>query len=231
MSGRPNRSSDTKPGKDGRLGVARAKGEFTMGRPRPHVASHMTLTTALNRLRGYTKACDMPSENDMELAEELEKNQLLKKPKLPFGNLTDLAFRELQEAERLQQERRCPSLRSIPRFYERKAAPLDESTSLRPRVLREARSRLLQRKSSKELLDEEEPWRRGTRVMCRRGLGNMGSISVATPSPPALSGGEAGALRPSPKAGRRTLAPALCQTGGRRISPQDGRRRCVATGV
>ena len=35
------------------------------------------------------------------------------------------------------------------------AAPLDESTSLRPRVLREARSRLLQRKSSKELLDEE----------------------------------------------------------------------------
>lgn len=108
-----------------------------MGRPRPHVASHMTLTTALSRLRGYTKGCDMPSENDMEVAE-------------------DLAFHKVQEEERLQQERRCPSLRSIPRFYERKAAPVDESTSLRPRVLREARSRLLQRKSSKELLDEED---------------------------------------------------------------------------
>ena len=35
--------------------------------------------------------------------------------------LQDLAFHKVQEEERLQQERRCPSLRSIPRFYERKA--------------------------------------------------------------------------------------------------------------
>eukprot|EP00434_Breviolum_minutum_P044912 symbB.v1.2.040171.t1/scaffold6829.1/size15197/1 len=97
----------------------------------------MTLPNALNRLRGYTRGNDLPSENEMELAE-------------------DLRFQELQELEREKQERRCPSLKSIPRFYERKAAPLDESTSLRPRVLREARSRLLQRKSSKELLDEED---------------------------------------------------------------------------
>ncbi|CAE7335954.1 ppp2r3c [Symbiodinium natans] len=79
----------------------------------------------------------MPDDDDMEFLEEAE-------------------FQKIQELERQEEERRCPSLRSIPRFYERKAAPLDESTSLRPRVLREARSRLLQRKSSRELLDEED---------------------------------------------------------------------------
>jgi len=68
----------------------------------------------------------------------------------------EVEYQKLQEIEREEAEQRCPSLRSIPRFYERKAAPLDESTSLRPRVLREARSHLLQRKSSKELLDEED---------------------------------------------------------------------------
>lgn len=108
-----------------------------MVRLREKHGNFMTLPNALNRLRGHTRGNDLPSENEMELAE-------------------DLRFQELQELEREKQERRCPSLKSIPRFYERKAAPLDESTSLRPRVLREARSRLLQRKSSKELLDEED---------------------------------------------------------------------------
>ncbi|CAK9100514.1 Serine/threonine-protein phosphatase 2A regulatory subunit B'' subunit gamma [Durusdinium trenchii] len=97
----------------------------------------LNLSNALLRLRGYTKGYELPSEEDMEMAEEA-------------------AFRELQELEREKEEQRCPSLRSIPRFFQRKAAPLDESTSLRPRVLREARSRLLQRKTSKELLDEED---------------------------------------------------------------------------
>ncbi|CAK9098498.1 unnamed protein product [Durusdinium trenchii] len=68
----------------------------------------------------------------------------------------EAAFRELQELEREKEEQRCPSLRHVDLREEADAAPLDESTSLRPRVLREARSRLLQRKTSKELLDEED---------------------------------------------------------------------------
>jgi len=42
--------------------------------------------------------------------------------------LQDLAFHKVQEEERLQQERRCPSLRSIPRFYERKATTVSTNT-------------------------------------------------------------------------------------------------------
>lgn len=91
----------------------------------------------LQRLRGINTNYDMPSDEYMEQLEEAE-------------------FQKIQERERQEEERRCPSLRSIPRFYERKAAPLDGTTSLRARVLREARSRLLQRKSQKELLDEED---------------------------------------------------------------------------
>eukprot|EP00931_Biecheleriopsis_adriatica_P110746 TRINITY_DN85040_c0_g1_i1.p1 TRINITY_DN85040_c0_g1~~TRINITY_DN85040_c0_g1_i1.p1 ORF type:complete len:473 (+),score=137.82 TRINITY_DN85040_c0_g1_i1:113-1531(+) len=97
----------------------------------------LRLDDAIQRLQGYTGGCAPPTQADMERAEEVE-------------------YQKLQEIEREEAEQRCPSLRSIPRFYERKAAPLDESTSLRPRVLREARSHLLQRKSSKELLDEED---------------------------------------------------------------------------
>ena len=47
--------------------------------------------------------------------------------------LQDLAFHKVQEEERLQQERRCPSLRSIPRFYERKATTGFQRTRGRPR--------------------------------------------------------------------------------------------------
>lgn len=62
----------------------------------------------------------------------------------------------MQNKEREEEERRCPSLRSIPRFYVRKASPLDESNSLKPRVMREARTQHLNRKTSGELLDEED---------------------------------------------------------------------------
>lgn len=65
-------------------------------------------------------------------------------------------FSKIEEAERREAEKRCPSLRSIPRFYERKASPLDESNSLRPRILREARAYMLQRKSNEELLEEDD---------------------------------------------------------------------------
>jgi len=92
---------------------------------------------ALDRLRGYKGDVPPRSQQEMEANEEKE-------------------FQKIQELERLSAEARCPSLRSIPRFYEGKASSLDESSTLRPRVLREARSHLLQRKSSKELLDEED---------------------------------------------------------------------------
>ncbi|CAK9100381.1 Serine/threonine-protein phosphatase 2A regulatory subunit B'' subunit gamma [Durusdinium trenchii] len=129
MAGRPEK------GAKGRLDVARAK-KLVKFSKRTSVVSVMTQYQS-NEEMGYTKGYELPSEEDMEMAEEA-------------------AFRELQELEREKEEQRCPSLRSIPRFFQRKAAPLDESTSLRPRVLREARSRLLQRKTSKELLDEED---------------------------------------------------------------------------
>ncbi|OLQ07338.1 Serine/threonine-protein phosphatase 2A regulatory subunit B'' subunit gamma [Symbiodinium microadriaticum] len=64
--------------------------------------------------QGINTNYDMPSDEYMEQLEEAE-------------------FQKIQERERQEEERRCPSLRSIPRFYERKAAPLDETTSLRVR--------------------------------------------------------------------------------------------------
>eukprot|EP00930_Biecheleria_cincta_P014723 TRINITY_DN12540_c0_g1_i4.p1 TRINITY_DN12540_c0_g1~~TRINITY_DN12540_c0_g1_i4.p1 ORF type:complete len:478 (-),score=98.37 TRINITY_DN12540_c0_g1_i4:356-1789(-) len=104
----------------------------------------LTLANAIERLQAANAGgADVPTEQSMEATEEEE-------------------FQKIQEQEQREAEERCPSLRSIPRFYERKAAnsqstpPDEESTSLRPRVLREARSQLLQRKSSKELLDEED---------------------------------------------------------------------------
>jgi len=95
------------------------------------------LEEAIGRLRSFNRHTAPPSGEEVERAEEDE-------------------FRILQEREREDEERRCSTLRSIPRFYERKAAPVDESNNLRPRVMREARTLLLNRKSNEELLDEED---------------------------------------------------------------------------
>uniref|UniRef100_A0A7S1WIZ3 Serine/threonine-protein phosphatase 2A regulatory subunit B'' subunit gamma n=1 Tax=Alexandrium catenella TaxID=2925 RepID=A0A7S1WIZ3_ALECA len=96
-----------------------------------------TLEDALSRLRRYNESTPAPNIEAVKRAEEVE-------------------FKKLQDMQREEEERRCPSLKSIPRFYERKASPLDESNSLRPRVLREARHQLLNRKTSEELLDEQD---------------------------------------------------------------------------
>lgn len=88
-------------------------------------------------LRAFNSATCAPSQRDAEQAEEREYQQLL-------------------ERDRLEEERRCPSLKVIPRFFEAKPPPIDETHSLRPRVLREARALLWQRKGIEELLDEED---------------------------------------------------------------------------
>jgi len=95
------------------------------------------LDDAIRHLRGYNCGTLPPSDEDVECAEEFE-------------------FRRIQDKERDEEEKRMPSLRSIPRFFEPKASLMDESNSLRPRVLREARTQLLHRKSNEELLDEED---------------------------------------------------------------------------
>lgn len=95
------------------------------------------LDDALRRLRGYNSGTRLPSSDEVERAEEAE-------------------FKRIQDKERCDEEQRWPSLRSIPRFFEPKTCPIDESNSLRPRVLREARTHLLHRKSNEELLDEED---------------------------------------------------------------------------
>lgn len=95
------------------------------------------LDIALSRLRLYNKDTPAPTPEDVDRAEGLE-------------------FRKIQEKDREEEERLCPSLKSIPRFYKRRNSPLDESRSLRPRVLGEARKALLQRKSNEELLDAED---------------------------------------------------------------------------
>jgi Ca2+-binding EF-hand superfamily protein len=97
----------------------------------------MTIEEALLRLRDYNAATKAPSNEDGDRAEEVE-------------------FQKLRDQERLEEERRCPSLKSIPRFFEPKPPPVDESNSLRPRVLREARMHLLQRKNNEELFNEED---------------------------------------------------------------------------
>mmetsp|Transcript_106224 Transcript_106224/g.194994 ORF Transcript_106224/g.194994 Transcript_106224/m.194994 type:complete len:475 (-) Transcript_106224:203-1627(-) len=95
------------------------------------------LDDAIRRLRGYNGDSEPPSNEAVERAEEAE-------------------YKRMQSKERDEEESRWPSLRSIPRFFEPKASPVDESNSLRPRVLREARTHLLHRKSNEELLDEED---------------------------------------------------------------------------
>lgn len=92
---------------------------------------------AIIRLRKFNAGSKEPSKEDEHRAEESE-------------------FQRLQEEECKADELRCPSLKLIPRFFEPKAAPVDESNSLRPRVLREARTLLWHRKSSEELFDEDD---------------------------------------------------------------------------
>uniref|UniRef100_A0A7S4R799 Serine/threonine-protein phosphatase 2A regulatory subunit B'' subunit gamma n=1 Tax=Alexandrium monilatum TaxID=311494 RepID=A0A7S4R799_9DINO len=95
------------------------------------------LGEAISRLRQFNKDVLAPTSDAVKRAEEEE-------------------FKKLQDQEREEEERRCPSLKSIPRFHERRASPLDESNSLRPRVMREARTQLLNRKTREELLDEQD---------------------------------------------------------------------------
>mmetsp|Transcript_1279 Transcript_1279/g.3115 ORF Transcript_1279/g.3115 Transcript_1279/m.3115 type:complete len:468 (+) Transcript_1279:163-1566(+) len=97
----------------------------------------MPLDDAISRLRHYNTGSPAPTPESVALAEEA-------------------AFFELQEQQRLEEEARQPSLRSIPRFYEKPPAPGEESSALREAVLKAARMQLLQRKSSEELLDEED---------------------------------------------------------------------------
>jgi len=67
------------------------------------------------------------------------------------------AWTVLQKKQDEEEERRCPSLKSIPRFFERKSPPSEEPTNaLREDVLKVARTNLLHRKSSEEILDEED---------------------------------------------------------------------------
>lgn len=65
-------------------------------------------------------------------------------------------YQKLREKERALEEERCPSLKWIPRFYDGKVSPLDDSKELRSRILRQAQNQLLQKKSSEELLDEDD---------------------------------------------------------------------------
>lgn len=95
------------------------------------------LEDAVARLRTFNCESEPPSGGDIEQAEEA-------------------AWQKIRDKEREEEENRCPSLKSIPRFFEKRAALADESNSLRPRVLREARTRLLHRKQNEELLDEED---------------------------------------------------------------------------
>lgn len=95
------------------------------------------MAEALARLRYYNIGTLAPSQEDVQFAEELE-------------------FKKLQDEERMEAERRCPSLKSIPRFFTPKGPVLDESNALGPRVLREARNAMLQRRTDDELLNEED---------------------------------------------------------------------------
>jgi Ca2+-binding EF-hand superfamily protein len=95
------------------------------------------IEAAILRLRQCNAGTVAPTGEDASRAEEVE-------------------YQKLREEERLEEERRCPSLKSIPRFFEAKPPPIDESNSLLPRVIREARSHFLHRKSAEELLEEED---------------------------------------------------------------------------
>lgn len=95
------------------------------------------LEGAIEKLRIYNSSTPAPTNESASQSEEA-------------------AFELLQRKERLQAEQLCPSLKSIPRFYERRTRDADESNSLRPRVVRAAVTHLLQRKSTEDLLDEED---------------------------------------------------------------------------
>jgi len=97
----------------------------------------LPIDEALRRLHEFNAGTREPSNKDAELAEERE-------------------YQKLQEQEREAEELRCPSLKVIPRFFAPKNSPIDESNSLKPKVLREARTLLWQRKSNEELFDEED---------------------------------------------------------------------------
>lgn len=66
------------------------------------------------------------------------------------------AYEVIQQKEREDNERRNPSLRSIPKFYEKRPRDTEETNSLRPRVLRAAVITMLQRKTAEESLDAED---------------------------------------------------------------------------
>mmetsp|Transcript_27958 Transcript_27958/g.64522 ORF Transcript_27958/g.64522 Transcript_27958/m.64522 type:complete len:476 (+) Transcript_27958:74-1501(+) len=97
---------------------------------------------AVERLRKFngTTPTPTPTEESMAQAEETE-------------------FLKLVSKEHELEAERCPSLRSIPRFYKPKrqyASPeAEENMQLQPKVLREARARLLHRKGLEEL-DEDD---------------------------------------------------------------------------
>lgn len=79
----------------------------------------------------------MPSEEDAKSAEES-------------------AFQEICSRDRESEEAKCPSLRSIPRFFHRADVPTDEARSLSMRIQRAARAQLVSRKASEELLCDED---------------------------------------------------------------------------
>mmetsp|Transcript_8549 Transcript_8549/g.22060 ORF Transcript_8549/g.22060 Transcript_8549/m.22060 type:complete len:375 (-) Transcript_8549:417-1541(-) len=91
---------------------------------------------ALRILRRHNDDTEEPTVQSMERSEEVH-------------------YQKLRERQRLEEEQKCPSLKSIPRFFERKA-PVQEMSSLREDVLKLARTHLLHRKSREEILDEED---------------------------------------------------------------------------
>jgi Ca2+-binding EF-hand superfamily protein len=101
------------------------------------MTSVLSVDKAILRLCEFNAHTREPSKEDEDVAEEM-------------------AFQKMQEEQRKAEELRCPSLTVIPRFYEPKSSPVDEITSLRPRVLREARQLLWHRKSNECLFDEED---------------------------------------------------------------------------
>jgi len=90
----------------------------------------------LRILRRHNDDTEEPTVQSMERSEEVH-------------------YQKLRERQRLEEEQKCPSLKSIPRFFERKA-PVQEMSSLREDVLKLARTHLLHRKSREEILDEED---------------------------------------------------------------------------
>lgn len=91
------------------------------------------LEDAIRRLRDFNRGKPRLSGEEQDKVEEEE-------------------FAKLQAREHEIESKRCPSLQSIPKFFARR--PRNDE-SLQPKVSREARTRLLHRKTL-ELLDEED---------------------------------------------------------------------------